>query len=172
MSKSRVQLHHYDPAWPLVYKEEYKRIRQVLMDDKKRIEHIGSTSIPNLAAKPIIDILVGIPQLGKFTECVEPLSSIGYEYVPKPEWKERKFFRKGPKGNGTFHLHICEIHGTEWTEKLAFRDYLRTQPEKAKEYEALKRQLAHSHQEDRSLYTEKKTPFIRSVIEDMYSQKS
>ncbi|MFJ3387036.1 MULTISPECIES: GrpB family protein [unclassified Lysinibacillus] len=95
------------------------------------IEHIGSTSIKGLEAKPIIDIILSVQDLDEVSNFVIPLSEIEYEYVHKPEFKDRRFFRKGLWGQGTCHLHICEINSSEWIEKLLFRDYLRLHPHDA-----------------------------------------
>ncbi len=98
------------------------------------IEHIGSTSIKGLEAKPIIDIIVGVEDLDEVSSFITPLSEIDFEYVHKPEFIYRCFFRKGLWGQGTCHLHICEINSSEWIEKLLFRDYLRLPLHIAKEY--------------------------------------
>ena len=98
---------------------------------------------------------------------IDALRGIDYEYVPKTELKDRKFFRKGLWGQGTIHLHICEYNSNEWTEKLLFRDYLRSHPQAANEYEALKNQLASKYRYDRSLYTKEKEPFIQMIIQKL-----
>ncbi|WP_081728145.1 GrpB family protein [Halalkalibacter hemicellulosilyticus] len=85
--------------------------------------------------------------------------------VPKPEFKDRWFFRKGLWGQGTCHLHICEFNSSEWIEKLLFRDYLRLHPKVAEEYASLKKELALKYQLDRPTYTKKKEPFIKTIIE-------
>lgn len=163
MSKT-VELHPYVPEWPLIYEKEKEIIHRALDPSSFPIEHIGSTSIPAMAAKPIIDILLGVDDLTDFTRLIHPLSQAGYEYIPKPDLKIRRFFRKGVRGRGTCHLHICEWLGEEWKEKITFRDYLRKNPEKAAEYNALKKQLARDYKHHRSLYTEKKGPFIQSIV--------
>jgi GrpB-like predicted nucleotidyltransferase (UPF0157 family) len=99
--------------------------------------------------------------------CIEPLAGIGYEYVPEfeDELPERRYFRKGPPEARTHHVHMVET-GTEfWQRHLLFRDYLRTHPATADEYEALKRRLAKQHTTDREAYTEGKTDFIRGIVE-------
>ncbi|WP_327059461.1 GrpB family protein [Kurthia huakuii] len=137
----------------------------VIGDKILGIEHIGSTSINGLKAKPVIDILVGVQDLEEISNFILPLSEIEYEYVHKPEFKERRFFRKGLWGQGTCHLHICKFNSNEWIEKLLFRDYLRLNPDVAKEYAALKKVLASNYKFDRPTYTKKKEPFIRTIIE-------
>ncbi|WP_163583384.1 GrpB family protein [Gracilibacillus saliphilus] len=165
MTKPTVTIRDYNPKWVEKFTKERNRIIEVLGDKVVAIEHIGSTSIKGLAAKPIIDILVGIQKLEEIDQLVNPLKEIEYEYVLKPELKNRKFFRKGEWGKGTSHLHICEYDSREWIEKLLFRDYLRLHPEAAQEYEVLKKSLASVYKHDRQTYTKKKEPFIKNIVE-------
>lgn len=160
-----VNLQAYDPNWTQQFEFEKKRIRAALGSEAHRIEHIGSTSIKGLKAKPIIDILVGVSNLGEVSSNVRALHNIDFEYVPKPEFKDRLFFRKGLWGQGSCHLHICEMNGSEWIEKLLFRDYLRLHPEVAEQYAILKTELASKYPFDRPAYTKSKEPFIQSIIE-------
>jgi GrpB-like predicted nucleotidyltransferase (UPF0157 family) len=159
-----VELHTYNPAWPLIFEKEKEIINQSLAPSPLPMEHIGSTSVPGMDAKPTIDILLGVDDLSDFSQLIPALSRAGYEYIPKSELKTRRFFRKGAPGRGTCHLHLCEWQGEEWKEKVIFRDYLRKNPEKASEYTTLKRTLVRDYKHHRSLYTEKKTPFIQSVV--------
>ncbi|WP_080846278.1 GrpB family protein [Cytobacillus gottheilii] len=174
MTKPIVNLSDYNLNWEKQFEYEKKRIVDALGDKVVGIEHIGSTSIKGLEAKPIIDIIVGVQCLDEVSNFVIPLSGIEYEYVYKPEFKERRFFRKGVMGQGTCHLHICEINSSEWIEKLLFRDYLRLHPHVAKEYASLKKELASKYKFDRPTYTKKKEPFIKTIIEkaimEMYSK--
>ncbi|MBM7553941.1 GrpB family protein [Thalassobacillus pellis] len=165
MTKPIVKLNEYNPEWENEFENGRKKIIKAIGDKIAGIEHIGSTSIKGLKAKPIIDIMVGIEDLSNTSILVSPLSEIEFEYVPKPELKDRRFFRKGLWGRGTCHLHICEIHSTEWVEKLLFRNYLRKNPEMVKEYALLKEELATKYKFDRSTYTQQKEPFIVDIIE-------
>lgn len=165
MTESIVYLNDYNPDWEKSYEYEKKRILDALGDKVVGIEHIGSTSIKDLKAKPIIDIIVGVKNLDEVFYFVTPLRDIEYEYVPKPEFKARRFFRKGLYGQGTCHLHICEFNSSEWIEKILFRDYLRLHTHAAQEYVSLKKELASKYQFDRSTYTKKKEPFIKAIIE-------
>ncbi|UPW83857.1 GrpB family protein [Lysinibacillus sp. Ag94] len=160
-----VNLSDYNLNWEKEFEYEKKTIVDVIDDKVLGIEHIGSTSIKGLEAKPIIDIILGVQDLDEVSNFVIPLSEIEYEYVHKPEFKDRRFFRKGLWGQGTCHLHICEINSREWIEKLLFRDYLRLHPDVAKEYASLKKELASKYKYDRSIYTKKKEPFIKTIIE-------
>jgi GrpB-like predicted nucleotidyltransferase (UPF0157 family) len=155
----------YDPHWPAMYEEERERILAALGPAVVAIEHMGSTAVPGLAAKPIIDIMLGIRTLGEAPALYGPLAAIGWEYAPEFEAiiPERRFFRKGPESLRTHHLHMVEFGDEFWVRHLLFRDYLRRHSEVAKEYEQLKRELARQYANDRAGYTEAKTDFIRRV---------
>jgi len=164
MKKNKVVLSDYDPNWEEQFLDEKRSIQEAIGLSILGIEHIGSTSIKGLKAKPIIDILLGVQSIEGVSELIEALRIIGYEYVPKPELIDRRFFRKGLWGQGTCHLHICEYNNNEWIDKCLFRDYLRLNAQTAHEYETLKEQLAYHFQYDRPTYTLKKEPFIQKVI--------
>ncbi len=156
----------YDPRWPSQYEEEKDRILGAIGDVTVAIEHIGSTAVPGLGAKPIIDIMVAVSRLGDAERCIEPLQEIGYEYVPEYNdvIPERRYFHKGPPGARTYHLHMVELTSGFWERHLLFRDFLRTHPEEARRYHQLKKELAAKFGSDRDGYTEAKTSFIESVI--------
>ncbi len=165
MTKTTVTITAYNPEWKNKFNTEKQQLISVLDNHIIGIEHIGSTSIKGLAAKPIIDILLGVQDVNNTSLFVHQLETIGYEFVPKPQWIDRKFFRKGEWGKGTVHLHLCEVNSQEWKEKLLFRDYLRSHLDIAKEYEDLKKELALTYKDDRHTYTAMKEPFIHHVIE-------
>jgi GrpB-like predicted nucleotidyltransferase (UPF0157 family) len=165
MEKPIVKLSNYDPRWEKQFEYEKKRILDALGDKVFAIEHIGSTSIKGLQAKPIIDIIVAVENIDEISNFIHPLSKIEFEYIPKPEFKDRRFFRKGQWGNGTCHLHMCEISSSEWIDKVLFRDYLRLHPEVAEQYASLKKELSSKYLFDRPTYTKNKEPFIKSIIE-------
>lgn len=108
---------------------------------------IGSTAVPGLAGKPIIDITAGLRRLSDARLCIDPLASLGYVYVPEYEvdLPERRYFRKGPPDRRTHHLHKVEEASESWERYLLFRDHLRTHRATAQEYEALRRRLAREH---------------------------
>lgn len=164
MEKPTVTLVEYNPDWPSQFEEDKRSILRASGDRILGTEHIGSTSIEGLPAKPIIDIAVGVRDLNEVESMIEPLKQAGYEYVHKPELVDRRFFRKGPWGKGTTHVHVCEYKGVQWREKLAFRDYLRAHPEVRAAYADLKKDLASRYENDRPTYTSEKEPFIRSVL--------
>ena len=156
----------YNPQWPALYEEEKAQILSLIGHKVVAIEHIGSTAVPGLGAKPIIDIMVAIHRLANAEECILPLQSAGYEYVPEYEdtLPERRYFRKGPSGARTHHVHMVELTSDFWWRHLLFRDFLRTHPEVAWQYYQLKKELAAKYSSDHLGYTEAKTTFIESII--------
>lgn len=156
----------YDPQWPLLYEEEKAMILSVIEDKILAIEHIGSTAVPGLGAKPIIDIMVGIRRISDAAECIKPLATVGYEYVPEYETEtpDRRYFRKGPPEKHR-HLHMTELGSEFWISHLLFRDYLRTYPQTAQEYYELKKKLAAKFKVDGDAFTDAKSEFIERVIE-------
>lgn len=157
----------YDPRWPQIYEDERARILSAIGPWVAGIEHVGSTAIPGLAAKPIIDILVGLKTLSDAVHCIPRLQAVGYEYVPEYEKEvpERRYFRKGPLENRTHHVHMVEKGSDFWVKHLRFRDHLRDHPEDARRYERLKRELAARFTDDRDLYTESKTDLVESIVQ-------
>ncbi|HYO89405.1 MAG TPA: GrpB family protein [Candidatus Limnocylindrales bacterium] len=155
----------YDPTWPAQAFAEMESIRAALGNRLIAIEHIGSTSVPGLAAKPILDLLAGLRTLDNAPACIPLLATLGYIYVPEyeAEMPERRYFRKGTDGARTCHLHMVEIGSPFWARHLKFRDVLRTDSVSAAEYATLKRRLAGEYGEDRTGYTEAKTAFIRAM---------
>lgn len=156
----------YDPQWPALYTEEKRRILTVIGDAVIAIEHVGSTAVPGLGAKPIIDIMAAVRRLPDAEKCVEPLRTIGFEYVPEYNEviPERRYFHKGPAEARTHHLHMVELTSGFWEKHLLFRDLLRTHPEEAQRYCQLKKELAANVGSDRETYTEVKTSYIESAI--------
>ncbi len=157
----------YDHRWPARYEEERAKILKAIGDKLVLIEHIGSTAVLGLAAKPIIDIMAAVRRLADAEACIGPLQRIGYQYVPEYELElpERRYFHKGSPESRMHHLHIVEITSDFWRRHLLFRDYLRAHLEVAREYEGLKRRLAERHRFDRQAYTEAKTEFVQAVVE-------
>lgn len=163
MTRPPVVIREYDSEWPRLFEEEKAAILDAIGHVVAAIEHVGSTAVPGLAAKPIIDIMVGVRRLADAQQCIVPLQRIGYEYVPEFEVSlpERRYFRKGSPR--THHLHTVEVGSDFWERHLLFRDHLRAHPEAAKAYGELKRDLAVRYGADREAYTEAKTPFIRAA---------
>jgi GrpB-like predicted nucleotidyltransferase (UPF0157 family) len=157
----------YDPAWPDLFLAEQTRIQAAIGPHIRQIEHMGSTAVPGLAAKPIIDIMIGLAVLADAPACIAPLEALGYTYVPEYEadMPDRRYFSKGrgTPGGATHHIHMVELGGTFWNRHLLFRDYLRAHPADAAAYGDLKRRLAAAHRSDRAAYTDAKTAFITGI---------
>ncbi len=154
----------YDPTWPDTFAVEKARIEAALARQCALVEHMGSTAVPGLSAKPIIDILIGVPNLEAADRCVPALLALGYEYFPEHEaaMPERRYLDRIGEPL-SYHLHVVATGGEFWMRHLAFRDYLRTHPDVAAQYDRLKRDLAERYRNDREAYTNAKTDFIRSV---------
>jgi GrpB-like predicted nucleotidyltransferase (UPF0157 family) len=161
---SLIRVDDYNPAWPRHFEEARDLLRRALGDAILEIQHVGSTAVPGLAAKPIIDIMIAVPDLDRAREqCVRPLANLGFDYVPEFEavMPYRLYFRKGiPR---THHIHMVQPDGEFWERHLLFRDYLRKHPAAVAEYAALKKRLAEEHGSDMDGYTEAKSDFIRGI---------
>lgn len=156
-----------DPHWPEIYAQEAARVRAALpVGLVTRVEHVGSTAVPGLAAKPIIDIMVGVTSLTLGEQATPLLEALGYEAQGEFGIPGRLFFEKRAGGTvRTHHLHMAEPGGEFWAEELLFRDYLRAHPDEARTYERLKHDMAHKHRFQRAKYTASKTEYILSVLE-------
>jgi GrpB-like predicted nucleotidyltransferase (UPF0157 family) len=158
-------INDYDPEWPVRFAAEALRLRKALGDLIVRIEHTGSTSVPGLGAKPIVDIQVSVEKLEPRDDFRAALEGLGYVFFETPDDAVYPFFHTPAGWPHLYHVHVCEAGGEEERRHLAFRDYLRDHPEAASEYEALKRRLASRHLaedfESRSAYSEAKSSFIR-----------
>ena len=153
----------YDPQWPRRYEEERSRIAAALGGLMTGIEHVGSTAVPGLGGKPVIDIMIGVARFEDGERCVAPLEGLGYEYRGEAGIPGRLFFRKGQPR--THHVHLVEQGGDFWEDVLLFRDFLRAHRETAAEYYNLKKELAAKFRTDREVYADAKTPFIQAVLD-------
>ena len=163
-----VKLVSYDPRWPAQYNAEIARVSQALPAGLVvAAEHFGSTAIPGLAAKPIIDILIAVRSLPEACEmAVGALETLGYAFWPDNPKTDRLFFVKGLPPSAprrTHHIHMTEIDGEMW-QRLTFRDYLRAHPDEAARYAALKHDLAARHSKDREAYTDAKSVYVDAVL--------
>jgi GrpB-like predicted nucleotidyltransferase (UPF0157 family) len=163
----------YDPRWPMLFEEERVRIAEALGDLAADIQHVGSTSVPGLAAKPIVDIGIALGSLVDAVKCITPLFQLGYECLGEYGIAERIYFRKrtdnpvvGQSFGGisrSHQIHMYEVSHSEWEAHILFRDYLRTHPDTAGAYETLKRRLA-SQFDNVDEYAIAKTDFVREVL--------
>ena len=162
----------YNSAWPEMFEQEKRHLLACLPTSLLgRIEHFGSTAVPGLAAKPIVDMLVEVISLEQAQSVIAPiLESQGYDYFWRPTWGDDGppfyawFIKRDVAGRRTHHLHLVEKDFEHW-ERLLFRDYLREYPGIAKEYEQLKLRLAAEHPNDRVAYTRGKTEFVTRITQ-------
>lgn len=154
----------YDPLWAVAFTEERDRVLGALGPLAKGIEHQGSTSVPGMRAKPILDILVGIHPIEDWQQCRAMLEGLGYDYVENAGVPKHYIFGRGRDLTERTHLlHIVDIASDEWRGNLAFRDALRADPELQRRYVEEKERAAASAPEGRARYTALKGPFIQSV---------
>lgn len=156
----------YDASWPSKFDQAKARVCELLGARALGVEHIGSTSVPGLSAKPVIDLLVGTESLAQADDCVPLLVADGWDFPPEVNSKieGRRFLRKLDGGVRTHHLHVVVYRGELWNEYIHFRDKLRRHDELAHEYEELKRTLAEKYRDQRERYTSSKTDFVARVL--------
>jgi GrpB-like predicted nucleotidyltransferase (UPF0157 family) len=160
-----IVIRDYDPQWPQLFAIEERLLWQALSASAVQIEHIGSTSVPGLAAKPIIDISVAVRDLAEVSACVGALAEMGYVEVSINPLFQRRLFSKGSYNEGTHHLHFT-MHGSAmWAEPLLFRDYLRAHPAAAAWYQQVKRASATKHQNDLNGYHDEKAGCVETLME-------
>lgn len=154
----------YNPVWPRLYAQEAARLHHAARTAGLRlpIEHTGSTAVPGLAAKPVIDILVGYASQTERAIAREVFQSVGYAWRGEQEIPGRDFFRRGEPRQ--YHLHLAGIDSDFWREHLTFRDFLREHADVAQAYAALKITLANKFPRDREAYIRGKTSFVHSVL--------
>lgn len=158
-SSELVELVEHDPTWAELFERERTLLAPIFDGRAVGIEHIGSTAVPGLCAKPIVDVLVGVRELTLSREQVEAMEGLGYEFLGEHGLPGRLFFRKHPR---THHVHVVEHGGQIWERQLTFRDALRSDAEERRRYEEFKRRLA-AEGHPRDVYSDLKTPFIREV---------
>ncbi len=171
MSDAPIVIAAYDPAWVLDFERERLVLAQALGPLAIRIEHNGSTSVPGLASKPVIDIQVSVKQLHPMQAYAPALVALGYVHVPHEDDARCPFFYRSaepPHRPYRRHIHVVEAGGEEERRTLAFRDRLRSDPEAAREYAQLKRRLASQHDgataESMQAYVDGKSEFIRAIV--------
>lgn len=163
----RIWVTDYDNKWPAMFEKERNLIFDYIGRWVVAIEHVGSTAVPGLGAKPTIDILVGLERLSDFKPCILPLEEIGYEHAPWAEDEdllERRYFRKETDGVRTHHLHMTEVGSDFFQKHLLFRDFLRKNPDEAAAYYELKKKLSVEFENNTVGYTEAKSEFVESTL--------
>jgi NAD-dependent deacetylase len=163
-----LEVAEYDPEWPRRYEAEADLVCAALGADVVDVEHMGSTAVPGLAAKPVIDISVGLRRVELAAERIAAMDQLGYEYLGENNLPGRLFFRKDEKGRRAYHVHAVEHDGGHWHRHRAFRDYLRAHPEEAVRYAVEKRRLAaqcETHEE----YWARKQAYVDPLFERAWS---
>lgn len=152
----------YDPEWPFIYESLRERIAEALAGLTAAIEHVGSTAVPNLAAKPVIDIDVLLKSDEMLSVAIRRLAGIGYVHQRDLGIADREAFL-APAGDSPHHLYVCPPRSTEFRRHLAFRNYLRAHPADAQIYGELKRALAEQFREDRPAYGGAKSELVEAL---------
>ena len=152
----------YDPRWPELFRIERDRLAGIFGERAAGIEHVGSTAVPGLAAKEIVDILLGLRPLELNPQDLSAMTRLGYVDRGELGIPGRRFFPKGAPP--THHVHAVEHGSVEWLKHVHFRDHLRAHPEDARSYAKLKHDLAARFPDDREAYTEGKSPFVAAVL--------
>lgn len=157
-----ITLHDYDPQWPQLFQREAQRIRALLGERALLLEHAGSTSVPGLAAKPVIDIVLAVPDSADEAAYVPALEAAGYRLrIREPEWYEHRLL-KGPDTD--INLHVFSVGCEEIDKMLAFRDHLRTNAADRELYERAKRELAAQNWKYTQNYADAKTAVIEQIV--------
>jgi len=161
---SGVTIVDYDARWPQLFERARAEINEALGQSILAVHHVGSTSVPGLCAKPVLDILVSVPHLETVLELVAKIERIGYEFRPDEDIPDRLFFRRRIGTMRTHHLSLSEPSSHHHVATLAFRDALRADPGIAADYAQLKLRLAQEFPQDRGSYIGGKTAFVLKVI--------
>lgn len=179
--KEEIDIVSYNSSWSRLFEKEKAFLQEILPSDLiGRIEHFGSTSVPGLSAKPIIDMLIEVKSLDETKRRIVPiLESKGYDYLWRPTIGNEPpfyawFIKRNSKGERTHHIHMVEADSELWI-RLMFRDYLKDFPAEAKRYDTLKKSLAKRYAHDRIEYTKQKTDYINNITEKAiayYQQKN
>jgi GrpB-like predicted nucleotidyltransferase (UPF0157 family) len=168
-----VRIADYDPAWPRRFAEIGSGLRRALGDVALRIDHIGSTSVPGLAAKPIVDIQVTVERLEPVAPFAEPLIGVGMVFRADNPERTKRYFREAP-GQPRTHVHVRRAGSFSEQFPLLFRDFLRVDQTSADEYESIKRALARQYGSDRHGYTDAKAAICWKIIQraDEWAQQT
>jgi GrpB-like predicted nucleotidyltransferase (UPF0157 family) len=163
LEKGIVRLVPHNAAWAEAYEGERARIQAAIAPHILDVQHVGSTSVPGIVAKPIIDIAVGVQDFEAARVCIAPLEALGYTYHGEHGIPGRHYFTRGDPT--LYHVHMHETTSRAWGNLVLFRDYLLQHPDEARAYEALKGSLAEQYRDDRRAYTDGKATFIEGILE-------
>lgn len=164
LEKQKVQLLAHHESWAAFYIQESKKLLEIMNKDIVGIQHVGSSAIPELASKPVIDILVGLKQLEQGEKYIVTLQDIGYVYKGHMGKSNRYFFSKYKLKKNTFNLHLTEFGDLNWNKMIRFRDLLLTNRQIREKYNRLKLELSEKYPKDRNQYTQEKAVFIESAL--------
>lgn len=165
LERGVVRLAPHQAVWSVLFEEEKGRLEKALGSAVLDVQHIGSTSIPGIKAKPILDVGVAVRNFEEAFVLIPKVERLGYLYRGENGIPRRHYFVKGTPERRTHHLHMVELDSEEWTKNLLFRDYLRRHPEAARAYQALKEALATQYPRDREAYTDGKHAFVQEVLQ-------
>lgn len=163
LRRGTVRLTKYHPSWRKKFIKERERLTGALGLLAKKIEHVGSTAIPGMIAKPILDIEIGVPNVGRIASLKKRLLRLGY-IGPRTRNRSNIVFVKGPESRRTVYVHVVKYGGNVWRRDIAFREWLRSRPADAQRYKRLKQLLAKKFSLNRERYTKAKDQFIRSIL--------
>jgi len=155
-----IRIVDHDPEWPRCAREELARVAEALGEAAVRLEHVGSTSVPGLGAKPIIDMQVSVVDIERTDHYVGPLEGLGYLFAPDPAFPDYHYFAKPHGRPRSHHLHVCQAASHQELRHLAVRDFLCAHPDEAASYEQLKRELVRDHPQDRLAYVAGKDGYM------------
>jgi GrpB-like predicted nucleotidyltransferase (UPF0157 family) len=159
----KIEVVPHDPKWKILYETEAQVIRGILGAACLSVHHIGSTAIPGIKAKPVLDFLVEVQDIGGVDEFDLGMVKLGYEPRGENGIPGRRFFTKDTAGERSHHVHMFQVGHPEIGRHLKFRDYLRAHPEEAQAYSQLKEALAETHRDDPDSYTDGKSEFIGRI---------
>jgi GrpB-like predicted nucleotidyltransferase (UPF0157 family) len=163
----------YDPAWPGLFRAQAAGLRAALGDVARRIDHIGSTSVPGLAAKPVIDVQISVVGFEPLDAYRRPLEALGYVWRADNPERTKRYFREAP-GQRRTHIHVRRAGSFSEQLALLFRDFLRVRPDEAARYADLKRELAERYASDRQAYADAKVPSVWAIVArgDAWAQRT
>ncbi len=164
LKRGTVKVVPYNPNWQAEFATEKQNLLRAIGDYVSGLEHIGSTSVPGLAAKPIIDMIAAVDNLSVYKQLIDSLAKLGYEFMPERVFKDRIFFPKGLRENRTHHLNLVIKGSKGWIEPILFRDYLINNQAAQTKYQNRKIQLAKQYPDDRVAYTKAKEQVISEIL--------
>ena len=163
LKRGTVTLIQHKEEWSKIFNKDKNIILQILRNSVADIQHVGSTAIPGISAKPIIDILVGLKHISEAERFISEFEEKSYEFRPNASTQDRLLFIKGGENFRTHHIHVVQYDTNEWNRMIRFRDYLRENPNVAMEYKNLKEELAVKFPNNREEYTKGKESFVKKI---------